>query len=325
LNPQTIYRSRYISTYNSVSRHFSQNKRNWKITMTFKSIFSIIDQLIGSFKPGVPAPPASPDISFDVALAPTDLDVPQFPERPDGAMTGSEFANHIMTMGPFQAREDAICNEILSGNIPDFMRYFLPISVSIGANTIKYLVSPDLLSVGSNSDYIRVPLNPLTAQKIAATCGCTLPTSKIARQIWTAAEIKLAPNPNGPPYDTYMQSVDAFVKSNTKINNALVGQPLGKLVSGHKKDIVICKQLLNDPSRVAIYGWFQLNGVPIQGLNPRDHGKGYKDYSHGVRLVSRHVLINGAPYDLFDVLNNSSLCSLISDDSAYDASTIYSR
>ena len=54
------------------------------------------------------------------------------------------------------------------------------------------------------------------------------------------------------------------------------------LIAGHKKDIVLHDR---GSSRIAIYGWHQSNGRPIQ---PRStvHGRDYKDYSQGLRLVS---------------------------------------
>ncbi len=292
----------------------------------FDTIFNLISQFGSTPKAGAPAPiPTDPDVSFDVPEEPKNLAFPQFPDRPEAAKSGSEFSTSIFSMGPTKDREVRIFSEVASGNIPNFTRYFVEIQVIIGSNTIKYLVCPDYLSVGENSNFLRVPLDPITAQAIAKNFNCTLPTPKMARQIWNGASVKLEPIPNGPPYDAYMQSVDAFTKHNAKIEKARAGQPLGKLVAGHKKDVVICKALLTNISRVAIYGWFHLNGQPIQDLNPTSHDKGYKDYSHGIRLVSRNVLINDQPHDLFDVLKDPFLCNLISDEGAYDASTIYSR
>ncbi len=40
----------------------------------------------------------------------------------------------------------------------------------------------------------------------------------------------------------------------------------GKLIAGHKKDVVITNRLLTMPKRVAIYGWHRPNGSPIQPL-----------------------------------------------------------
>jgi hypothetical protein len=45
---------------------------------------------------------------------------------------------------------------------------------------------------------------------------------------------------------------------------------LGSLLVGHKKDVVLTPLLATTyPKDVAIYGWTELNGVPIQGLNAK--------------------------------------------------------
>ena len=45
--------------------------------------------------------------------------------------------------------------------------------------------------------------------------------------------------------------------------------PLGRVVSGHKKDVVITNRLLRNPARAAIYGWHRLDGDPIPAALPR--------------------------------------------------------
>jgi len=153
--------------------------------------------------------------------------------------------------------------------------------------------------------------------------GAALPTKKMAQQIWATAPVKLSPIPNGPPYDETMQTSATMIAHNAKIQKALGSTPVGHLVTGHKKDVVICTHLLQDPSRVAIYGWFYPTGQAIQGLNPVSHDKLYKDYSHGIRFVHRTMLLNGSSVDYFDLLKDSAHASLISDEGPFDASHIY--
>ena len=68
--------------------------------------------------------------------------------------------------------------------------------------------------------------------------------------------------------------------------------PLGALVSGHKKDVVLTNRLITHPGQIAIYGWHRGIGEPIQPLSTV-HGAGYADYSHGIRLVSQMAMIDG--------------------------------
>ncbi len=70
-----------------------------------------------------------------------------------------------------------------------------------------------------------------------------------------------------------------------RIDEQRFGLPLGELISGHKKDLVLSNRLRQLPDRVAIYGWHRAPGDPIQPLSTV-HGARYVDYSHGVRLVS---------------------------------------
>ncbi|CAF1438675.1 unnamed protein product [Adineta ricciae] len=282
---------------------------------------------------------------------------------PSRTITGTTFGNSIMNIGPNQLREDMIFAELQAGNIPDFMRTPIPISVTAGNDTLTYWVLPDVLCVGTNADYLRTPLNPLTARRVAdiyagndtltywvlpdVLCvgtnadylrtplnpltarrvadiyGAVLPTKKMAHQIWQAATVKLTPSPNGPPYDSTMMSTERMVFHNTKIQTALGNKTPGELISGHKKDVVITTGLLTYPQNVAIVGWWYPSGQMIQPLNYKSHDRFYKDYSHGIRLVNRMVTINGQWYDIYDVLRNAAVASLISDEGAFDATQMY--
>jgi hypothetical protein len=88
---------------------------------------------------------------------------------------------------------------------------------------------------------------------------------------------------------------------------------LGALVGGIKKDVVITPLLASNPGKVAIYGWHQLNGVPIQPLY-LGHGDFYVDYSHGIRLVRQDMLVDGAATTVADVLAHAQWHVLLSDE-----------
>jgi hypothetical protein len=93
---------------------------------------------------------------------------------------------------------------------------------------------------------------------------------------------------------------------------AAAAQP-AVLTAGHKKDLVITRQLWSTPGRVAIYGWHRSDGKPIQSLSTV-HGARYADYSHGVRLVSQTLFVDGRPARLLDVLADPQLGPLLSDE-----------
>lgn len=237
------------------------------------------------------------------------------PIRNSSAVTGSMFINNNMN-NPHNERESNILKEFLSGNIPDFLRKFVGVEVTVGQNVITYLVSPDYLSIGTDNDYVRMPMNPHTAQAIAEKYDCTLPTRKMVNDIWHVSINKLAPLPWGPPYDEDMLKTHRIGTHNQRIQNQLLGKDFKVLTSGHKKDVVLTNKLSpNNPlKRVAIYGWIQPNGKPIQDLNPSSHEDTYEDYSHGIRMIANDVVVNGKPMRIADVFADKQLSALVSDE-----------
>lgn len=235
--------------------------------------------------------------------------------KQNNPITGSEFIKNNMSLSG-KIRENNIRNEFLNGNIPDFLRNFSGIEVKNNTDTITYLVMPDYLSIGTDLDYVRMPMNPHTAQEIANKYDCTLPTRKMVNDIWKQSINKVSPLPWGPPYDASMESTDRISIHNNRIQNQLIDKDYKLLMSGHKKDVVLTNKLYpNNPNkRVCIYGWIQLNGQPIQGLNPFSHEDTYADYSHGIRLIANDVIVNGNLMRIKDVFTDSKLCNLLSDE-----------
>jgi hypothetical protein len=67
------------------------------------------------------------------------------------------------------------------------------------------------------------------------------------------------------------------------------------------------------PGKVAIYGWHKPDGKPIQPLYA-GHAAYYVDYSHGIRLVSRTVTLDGKERDLLELLADRNTSALIGED-----------
>ena len=141
---------------------------------------------------------------------------------------------------------------------------------------------PDYLAIGGDENFVRVPMNPRTAARIAEAFGCSLPTRKIVDAIDRIATVKLEPR----PLTQEREAVATFLQHHEIIEQQRNGSRLGELVSGIKKDVVLSNRLEERPNRVAIYGWHKLDGKPIQPLNV-SHVSWYVDYSHGVRLIKR--------------------------------------
>lgn len=242
----------------------------------------------------------------------------RLPPRPTNAPTGTQFKDNITSL-PLPERERIIFSAITHGNIPECQRHLQPITIRETMNnttqTITFFVTPDYLSIGTNSDYFRIPTTPLLAQKIADATSTTLPTRKMVDAIWAAATVKLSPQPIPP--SPQMITVPVFWTHQLMVQSQLTtaAKPIDALTAGHKKDIVITPQLHGParPNRVAIYGWHYPNGRPIQPLY-LGHKSTYADYSHGVRLVSRKALLNGKPVDLINCLIDPATAPLLNDE-----------
>ncbi|MDB5296931.1 MAG: hypothetical protein JWO31_2914, partial [Phycisphaerales bacterium] len=170
-------------------------------------------------------------------------------------------------------------------------------------------VAADYLAVGSDDDFVRVPLTPTTAVKAAALLGGTLPTRKMVDAIDAAAEVRLEPRPLTEKREAFA----TFVAHNAIIEQQRAGRPASGLVTGVKKDVVLTNRLLEKDGRVAIYGWRKLDGTPIQPLTTV-HQAYYVDYSHGARVVSRVVTVDGKERMIEDVLADPKLHVLLSDE-----------
>lgn len=238
---------------------------------------------------------------------------PAIPPRPKDAPTGSEFVKRIARLSAAD-REQVIAAEILSGNVPDFLRKFHAVTVRAKDKAGKehsatFEVMPDHLALGSDADFIRLPMTPMTVQRIADAFGCSLPTRKIVDEIYRQATVKLDP----VPLTDEREALATFVVHHNLIEKQRAGHELGALVAGTKKDVVVTNRLGEKPNRVAIYGWHKLDGTPIQPLTIV-HRDTYVDYSHGVRLMKRTVTVDGKPRDVRHVLHAADICGLLSDE-----------
>lgn len=117
------------------------------------------------------------------------------------------------------------------------------------------------------------------AARIAEVNGAELPTPGLVDAIWNAADLKLAPLPR--QHDgtaATMASKATFDDQYARIQAQIAGRPY-RLLAGTHKDVV-----RNAQGKLGIYGWHQLNGVPIQPFFS-GHLESWIDYSQGLRLV----------------------------------------
>ena len=212
------------------------------------------------------------------------------------------------------ARDSAAVAEILSGNYPAHTLRWETIhtEMQVDANTTiraSYQVSADYLSLGTEEDWSRIPLTALSAQRVADSFHCFLPTRKMVDDIYRSARVKLSPM----PMFAFRDSSITLYQHHLMIEGMRKGRK--GLIAGIKKDLVISSQLSHTakPNREAIYGWHRLNSQPIQPLYT-GHVNWYVDYSHGIRLIKRNIKVNGKDYDYIKVLQDPVLYKLLCDE-----------
>ncbi len=246
-------------------------------------------------------------------------EVNNIPPRTDELSSGTTFIRNAPANG--REREQAIYNEISRGNIPDFLRSMKRVNVEwTGPSGIRhecvFKVLPDYMAIGSDSDFVRIPMTADTAQRIADLTDTILPTVRMVDAIYMNAWVKLEPQPL--PEGPQMGSNEYYLLHNRMIENQRLeaGARLGTLIAGDKKDLVITNRLNDNPDHLAIYGWHRMeDGKPIaiqslSTVHPRD----YVDYSHGVRLVSKKVLFDGKVTSIVSILRDPELSGILSNE-----------
>ena len=243
------------------------------------------------------------------------------PDRSYVSESGVAFGEHLKQLSPAD-REREILNQALSGNIPYFLRELRPVTIQLGETSLirqlTFWTSSDYFAIGSDQNYLRIPMNLHSAKALAKQLNCILPTPKMVDLIYQHARHQLKPKPMKPGKE--MTTVAYFQRHNATISQQLDRRDFlaGDLVAGHKKDIVISRKLDRKPSAIAIYGWHRSPDKVIQPLSTV-HGASYADYSHGVRLVHRSVEIvthNGEIQRLTidEILNHPEYSYILSDE-----------
>ncbi|HRI66359.1 MAG TPA: SpoIID/LytB domain-containing protein [Polyangium sp.] len=184
-----------------------------------------------------------------------------------------------------------------------------------------FVVAPDYLAIGNESDWCRVPVGGPAAQIIADQFNALLPTAFMVDLIWKFGTTKLSPEPFKDL--TAMTSTKRFVEHNEIIERQRNGRQ--GLVVGHKKDLIVSNRLELFPTAVCIYGWHQSNGQPIQPVSTAHRQWWYSDYSHGCRLVNKQMVLDGQTVDVENVLRDPQLAHVLTGGKAYAARTRTSK
>ncbi len=282
----------------------------WRHSLSVLAVFLLTNCHPGSLRPG-------PSLRPVLAL----------PPRSETAVPGSALAEVLKDLD-LATREARIYQEVVSGNIPNFLRDLATLefqeTLAGEEYTIKLFVMPDYLALGSEQDHLLMPMTPMLAQRIMIAIDGSLPTSRMVDLIWQNADLQMEPEPIPPSPE--MVTVKVFQKHNQQVQNQRSlhwkTAPLGALVAGHKKDVILSKRIGEDPSKVIIYGWHRQDGRPIQPVYS-GHVNWYADYSHGIRVIHSHCSVNGSFRLISEILSDSLLYSLLSDEAKPMYRTVY--
>ncbi len=270
--------------------------------------------------------------------------VKPFPKRKSDAPTGSQFMLSVAKIHG-KTYEDKVIAEILAGNVPDFMRpenwQSITVREKIGDMEVEMTlrVCPDYIALGSNSDYVRVPLSPNGLRRLTAAMGAELPTKKVVdiidreakshNGLFDLVDAAMISRKTGMPLDkgtTYMLRPEFAWSSSQISDNEIRARKLAgfSLVSGQKKDVILHPVPLDAKNNL-----IQYRPNHPQGLDFRSHPKDHTDYSLGARLVDPivDVKITGPPsrerrMNYRDIIMDKDLFRLLSD-IKFDIAKIY--
>ncbi|MGN8224482.1 hypothetical protein [Gracilimonas sp. BCB1] len=233
------------------------------------------------------------------ALQAPDLNLPH--PSISQSITGSDFLKETASYDYLTRQKKAI-SRILEGSVPSFQRDLIPVQFRTAENeTATIWVTCDYISIGTNDDFIRVPLSMPSAREVARATNMYLPTAVMVDSVYAQAHTKLNPIPMEP--GEQMRSNNYYRRHNEMIEEQLEEIKRGLLIAGHKKDLVVTNRLAERTGRVAIYGWHYAVDDPIQPVSTV-HNEDYEDYSHGLRLVHPIADVNGETVKLKELINH---------------------
>lgn len=235
--------------------------------------------------------------------------------------SGTQIAADLSMSGNDLARQQAQLEAFRAGERPTWVDHWVPVKWSATGkdgetHTVEAEVTPDYLAVGTDADPLTMVLGYPLALQLARARGHVLPTSLIVDKVWGRADKRYTPSPLPAAPGATMRKPPYWLAHRLSLKQQ--GWPGGKLLqAGHKKDVVVSRQLVGNPGRLAIYGWHKADGKPIQPVS-LFHGKDYADYSHGVRLMKPLMRVDGQPRSFRDLLRDPNLWPLVSKEGPFN-------
>lgn len=265
----------------------------------------------------------------------------ELPERAIDAKPASVIIDELINLeaeyggvtNRFRTERDRVFKcEVKKGNVPSFSRSFTGISTSCGQNEVTFFVSSDYLAIGSDDDLLHINVGADTAQALADELGFVLPTTKMVEIIHSADESSLSagtailiPGRGLRESNTPCAGDRGMVSTRCLqyYEEAVFGNDRkpGNLYIGYKKDIVQVRST-GRVNKVAIFGWQIGEIFPIQPYSTV-HEASYSDYSHGLRMVQKEILINGERVSIERAIHDRRAACLFDSGQATEMQAVY--
>lgn len=237
-----------------------------------------------SYGPGAPM-----DIPDDFASIPPGVPV-------DGSQTIAQ-------------RDRAVLGAMLGGQLPPRLLQWQRVTygLRIGGREVQCAidVSPDWLGVGSDTFYLRTPLQPSAFQRVADAADAMICTKVAVLAIHDAqAPVRVGFAGMSPAEGESRNSLRLWLASNATLESVRRGAQ--GLTTDGKKDVIVGPTQARNPGKVCIFGAWRANGSQVQSLSTI-HSASYVDYSQCERLMRRTMLVDGAERSVEDVARDATL------------------
>ncbi|MBN2195874.1 MAG: hypothetical protein JW751_23860 [Polyangiaceae bacterium] len=211
------------------------------------------------------------------------------------------------------ARHRFVLEQIAAGNLPSSWNRWVTVQVRGQFGTrVEFDVSPHGLRIGSDADWVEIPLDGPHFAAAAELLGCRLSTAWMVEQtcqqarrsgtvvhFFAAAEIAQSLGwhdwQNNSPDGLKMKGATFFRQRSSLLRHWLDEHHVasGDLVVGYFKDVVSPVDGLTRPRGLEIVGGRDDSGREIQPLSGGLHHTRFFDYSHNVRLVRDPIRVDG--------------------------------
>lgn len=244
------------------------------------------------------------------------------PETP-GSEWLKEYAKVDLDDEP--ARHRLVLEQVAKGNMPDTWDNWVTVTVWGPKGTVvEFDVSPHGLRIGTNSDWVEVPMDGPHFAAAAEILGHKLATAWMVEQTYlqakkdggvahyyAAAEIALAMGDKdwkrNSPNGRKMKGPGFFRQRSMLLHNWLEERDLGgdSLVSGYFKAVVPPIDGLTRRHGLEMVGGYDDLGEKVQSISGGFHHLTFFDYSHNIRLAKSEMRVDGRTMSMNEFFSNT--------------------